>query len=50
MDYRFPPGAVRRLDDALLAGFGDQYIGLQGNEHRIALLQNRFERLRGTGD
>jgi predicted RNase H-like nuclease/ppGpp synthetase/RelA/SpoT-type nucleotidyltranferase len=50
MDYRFPPGAVRRLDDALLAGFGEQYIGLQGNEHRIAQLQNRFERLRGSGD
>ena len=49
MGYRFPPGAVRRLDDALLAGFGDQYIGLKGNEHRIALLQNRFERLRGMG-
>ncbi|OMB85432.1 bifunctional ribonuclease/(p)ppGpp synthase [Mycolicibacterium conceptionense] len=46
MDYRFPPGAVRRLDDALLAVFDDRYIGLDGNAHRIALLQNRVEKLR----
>ena len=24
MDYRYPPGAVRRLDDALLAAFGER--------------------------
>ncbi|MHC9294407.1 bifunctional ribonuclease/(p)ppGpp synthase [Mycobacterium sp. LTG2003] len=47
MDYRYPPGAVRRLDDALLAVFGDRYVGLQGNSHRIPLLQNRIGRLRG---
>ncbi|MED5810815.1 bifunctional ribonuclease/(p)ppGpp synthase [Mycolicibacterium sp. 050232] len=46
MDYRFPPGAVRRLDDALLAVFDDRYIGLDGNAHRVALLQNRIEKLR----
>ncbi|OBI60457.1 GTP pyrophosphokinase [Mycolicibacterium fortuitum] len=46
MDYRFPPGAVRRLDDALLAVFGDRYIGLDGNAHRVALLQNRIAKLR----
>ncbi len=46
MDYRYPPGAVRRLDDALLAVFGDRYIELDGNAHRIALLQNRIEKLR----
>jgi predicted RNase H-like nuclease/ppGpp synthetase/RelA/SpoT-type nucleotidyltranferase len=46
MDYRYPPGAVRRLDDALLAVFGDRYLGLQGNSHRVALLRNRFDRLR----
>lgn len=46
MDYRFPPGAVRRLDDALLAIFEDRYITLDGNAHRIPLLQNRFEKLR----
>ena len=50
MDYRYPAGAVRRLDDALLARFGERYVGLQGNEHRVAQLQNRFERLRGSGD
>ncbi|QRY51938.1 bifunctional ribonuclease/(p)ppGpp synthase [Mycolicibacterium septicum] len=46
MDYRYPPGAVRRLDDALLAVFDDRYIELDGNAHRIALLQNRIEKLR----
>ncbi|WP_066899739.1 bifunctional ribonuclease/(p)ppGpp synthase [Mycolicibacterium houstonense] len=46
MDYRFPPGAVRRLDDALLAVFGERYIELDGNGHRIALLQNRIGKLR----
>ncbi|MDH6196095.1 putative RNase H-like nuclease/ppGpp synthetase/RelA/SpoT-type nucleotidyltransferase [Mycobacterium frederiksbergense] len=47
MGYRYPPGAVRRLDDALLAVFTERYIGLHGNTHRITLLQNRIERLRG---
>lgn len=46
MDYRYPPGAVRRLDDALLAVFDDRYIGLDGNAHRVALLQNRIAKLR----
>ncbi|MCV7069078.1 DUF429 domain-containing protein [Mycolicibacterium farcinogenes] len=46
MDYRFPPGAVRRLDDALLAVFAERYIELDGNAHRIALLQNRIGKLR----
>ena len=45
MDYRFPPGAVRRLDDALLKKFGRRYIELPGNAHRIQLLENRSERL-----
>ena len=27
MDYRYPPGAVRRLDDALLSAFGERYVG-----------------------
>ena len=48
MDYRYPPGAVRRLDDALLAAFGRRYIDLRGNEHRIPALRARLERL--TGD
>ncbi len=45
MGYRFPAGAVRRLDDALLAVFGSRYIDLEGNEHRTKLLDNRFARL-----
>jgi predicted RNase H-like nuclease/ppGpp synthetase/RelA/SpoT-type nucleotidyltranferase len=50
MDYRFPAGAVRRLDDALLAAFADRYVGLAGNAHRVALLQTRLRRLQpGTG-
>ena len=28
MGYRYPPGAVRRLDDALLATFGERYVEL----------------------
>ncbi|MBX7448162.1 bifunctional ribonuclease/(p)ppGpp synthase [Mycolicibacterium sp. 3033] len=44
MDYRFPPGAVRRLDDALLKVYGRRYIDLPGNAHRIRLLENRSER------
>ena len=48
MDYRFPPGAVRRLDDALLSAFGDRYIGLTGNSHRVAQLQARLEKLRAS--
>jgi ppGpp synthetase/RelA/SpoT-type nucleotidyltranferase len=46
MGYRYPAGAVRRLDDALLASFGDRYVNLHGNAHRKELLENRFERLR----
>lgn len=46
MGYRYPPGAVRRLDDALLAVFDDRYLGLDGNAHRVALLQNRIAKLR----
>jgi predicted RNase H-like nuclease/ppGpp synthetase/RelA/SpoT-type nucleotidyltranferase len=47
MDYRYPPGAVRRLDDALLAAFEDRYVDLPGNAHRDALLRTRLERMRG---
>lgn len=46
MGYRFPPGAVRRLDDVLLAVYGERYIGLEGNAHRTELLHNRIEKLR----
>jgi predicted RNase H-like nuclease/ppGpp synthetase/RelA/SpoT-type nucleotidyltranferase len=46
MGYRYPPGAVRRLDDALLAAFGEKYIGLHGNAHRDPALRARLEKLR----
>jgi ppGpp synthetase/RelA/SpoT-type nucleotidyltranferase len=46
MAYRYPPGAVRRLDDALLAIFGDRYLELDGNSHRESLLRTRLEKLR----
>lgn len=45
MGYRYPAGAVRRLDDALLARFGDRYVALTGNAHRVAQLQARLEKL-----
>jgi predicted RNase H-like nuclease/ppGpp synthetase/RelA/SpoT-type nucleotidyltranferase len=46
MGYRYPPGAVRRLDDALLATFGTRYLELHGNAHRVPLLRARLEKLR----
>lgn len=49
MGYRYPAGAVRRLDDALLAVFGDRYVRLHGNAHRVGLLADRMKRLR-NGD
>ncbi len=45
MGYRYPAGAVRRLDDALLAFFGRQYIDLHGNAHRVPLLTTRWDKL-----
>ncbi len=50
MGYRYPAGAVRRLDDALLAVFGARYLGLHGNAHREALLRARLEKLRAPVD
>ena len=47
MGYRYPPGAVRRLDDALLAAFGPRYVELHGNAHRVPSLRARLERLVG---
>lgn len=46
LEYRYPPGAVRRLDDALLAVFGTRYLELHGNAHRRDLLATRLEKLR----
>ena len=48
MDYRYPPGAVRRLDDALLAAYGTAYVELPGNAHRRAALESRLDRLTGN--
>ena len=48
MDYRYPPGAVRRLDDALLATYGETYVALHGNAHRAAALRARLDKLTGT--
>ena len=45
MGYKYPAGAVRRLDDALLAIFGEQYVTLAGNSHRVPLLRTRLEKL-----
>ncbi|HET6166492.1 MAG TPA: (p)ppGpp synthetase [Marmoricola sp.] len=51
LEYRYPPGAVRRLDDALLAVFGNRYLELHGNAHRRELLAARLDKLRaGDGD
>jgi putative GTP pyrophosphokinase len=46
LEYKYPPGAVRRLDDALLAVFGTRYLDLHGNSHRRELLAARLEKLR----
>ena len=47
MGYRYPPGAVRRLDDALLAQYADAYVNLTGNRDRRELLRNRLVKLTG---
>jgi predicted RNase H-like nuclease/ppGpp synthetase/RelA/SpoT-type nucleotidyltranferase len=51
MGYRYPPGAVRRLDDSLLAVFATRYLQLHGNADRVELLSTRLAKLReeGTG-
>ncbi|MFL6155258.1 MAG: GTP pyrophosphokinase family protein [Marmoricola sp.] len=48
--YKYPPGAVRRLDDALLAVFGQQYVDLHGNAHRVEMLGTRLEKLRADDE
>jgi putative GTP pyrophosphokinase len=50
LEYRYPPGAVRRLDDALLAVFGTRYLELHGNAHRRELLGARLEKIRAEAD
>jgi predicted RNase H-like nuclease/ppGpp synthetase/RelA/SpoT-type nucleotidyltranferase len=46
MGYRYPPGAVRRLDDALLWVHGERYVELRGNEHRAGALRARLAKMR----
>ncbi|SDL09054.1 Predicted nuclease (RNAse H fold) [Nocardioides sp. YR527] len=48
MDYRYPPGAVRRLDDALLWVYGDTYVELRANAHRAPGLRARLARMRDS--
>ena len=48
MAYKYPPGAVRRLDDALLATFGERYVNLVRNADRVDLLRARLAKLRGA--
>ncbi|WP_370619066.1 DUF429 domain-containing protein [Mumia qirimensis] len=45
MAYRYPPGAVRRLDDALLWVRGDEYVALRSNAHRVPLLRARLAKM-----
>jgi predicted RNase H-like nuclease/ppGpp synthetase/RelA/SpoT-type nucleotidyltranferase len=47
MAYRYPPGAVRRLDDALLHHYGERYLDLHANARRRGLLEQRLARMRG---
>lgn len=46
MGYRYPPGAVRRLDDALLWTYGDEYVDLRANAHRVPALRARLAKMR----
>ncbi|WP_248579468.1 DUF429 domain-containing protein [Nocardioides sp. InS609-2] len=45
MGYKSPTGAVRRLDDALLASYADAYVALHGNAHRTDRLRARLDKL-----
>lgn len=49
MGYRYPPGAVRRLDDALLWTYGEEFVELRANAHRVPALQARLAKMRATG-
>ena len=48
MAYRYPPGAVRRLDDALLWVYGDTYVELRANAHRVPALRARLAKMLAT--
>ena len=45
MGYNFPPGAVRRLEDDLLARFRERFVELPGNAERQDSLRGRLQRL-----
>ena len=45
MAYKYPAGAVRRLDDDLLALYGDRYVTLPGNADRAGLLASRLAKM-----
>ncbi|WP_122261807.1 GTP pyrophosphokinase [Ornithinimicrobium cerasi] len=47
MGYKYPPGAVRRLDDDLLASAGQRYVDLPGNARRRDALLGRLGRAQG---
>jgi putative GTP pyrophosphokinase len=47
MAYKYPPGAVRRLDDALLSAYGEDYVALDRNKHRVGPLRQRLGKLTG---
>lgn len=49
LGYRYPAAAVRRLDDALLAHFGERYAALPGNAARRELLAARLARIGTAG-
>ena len=44
MGYSFPPGAVRRLEDDLLARFRERFVELPGNAERQDSLRGRLQR------
>jgi ppGpp synthetase/RelA/SpoT-type nucleotidyltranferase len=46
MGYKYPPGAVRRLDDDLLASTGQRYVDLPGNARRREALLARLGKVR----
>lgn len=48
MGYRSDPGALRRLEDDLLARFGDEYVSTVGLTSQMQFnLQGRLRRIRG---
>jgi ppGpp synthetase/RelA/SpoT-type nucleotidyltranferase len=49
MNYRYPPGAVRRVDDALLWAYGDAYVELPGNTDRAPSLRARLTKMGEDG-